>query len=90
MKTVIETHINHKNNKVQNRMIEINNWSDYVREIKEQKVIDRMGMDTHKCLCGVSLPKYAKIKKIYSDKKVLICYFTLWNGESMTLTSWLM
>jgi len=57
----------------QSRIIKVDNWNDYVEEIKQQKQVHRKSIIG--TLEGVSFPKGATMKTFKSTDRNLLCTF---------------
>lgn len=64
----------------QSRVIEIENWQDYIDEVTNKRQVNRESIEGNN-LVGVSFPKFAKLKSFYADERSLMCTLYLWSGN---------
>ena len=72
---------------IQTRVIEVNNWDEYVDEIKNQRQVFRTSINED--YTGVSFPKGAIVKRFEANDQMLICSFNLYNGRHMLKTAYI-
>lgn len=71
---------------VQSRVIEVDNWDDYVKEIENQEQVNRVSIIGN--VIGVSFPKGATIKAFNNTNKSLVCVAELYNGRKIIKTAY--
>ena len=88
---VIETNVMFKDIEtpcdVQSRIIEVDNWNDYVNEIKNQEQVNRHSWIGN--LYGVSFPKGSTMKYFDADDRCLICTFYRFNNVLQMKTAYI-
>lgn len=86
---VIETNVMFKDIETpydaQSRIIEVDNWDDYVNEIKNQKQVNRHSWIGS--LYGVSFPKGATMKYFDANDNRLVCTFYRWDNALQMKTA---
>ena len=83
MTKIIETNLSldNDNNIVdhQSRVIKIENWEDYINEIKESKTVIRNSILG--CMYGCSIPRESEIENLKYDDNHLSCDVYNWFGR---------
>lgn len=62
----------------QSRVIEVDSWDSYLREVKNGKCVSRMSYIGN--LIGCTIPKACKVLDFVSDERHASCTVILWNG----------
>lgn len=88
MTLIIETNINVNDmHNFQSRVIEVENWDVYIKEIKQKEHIIRNAYIGNSY--GSSLPRISKVDNIISDERSLSCDIQLGNGMQIKKLAYL-